>query len=132
MSLTPGSERQDVLWFTTGRTLTVLSVDEQRREYKRAFASTLLGQRVGHGSQKVAAQAAQTSEATYRRWEDPESSHLPDAFQITLLAELFGCEPADLVTPEELSPREWALTRRAARSAARGARRAQRDEPPPA
>jgi hypothetical protein len=123
--------QQSVLWFPPRRTPTVLSVTDEQHEYKRAFAATLIGKRVGHGSQKTVGTAAGTSEATYRRWEDPNQPHLPDAWQIKKLAELFGCEPIDLLMPEELNPREWALTRRAAKAAARGATRAQLDEPGP-
>jgi hypothetical protein len=108
-----------------------LSVDEQQHAYKRAFAATLVGKRIGHGSQKTVGTAAGTSEATYRRWEDPDEPHLPDAWQLTKLAELFGCEPIELLEPETLNAREWALTKRAAKAAARGAARAEKDGPEP-
>lgn len=129
LTLTRELEQQSVLWFQPRRTPTVLLVDDQERTYKRAFAATLIGKRVGHGSQKTVGQAAGTSEATYRRWEDPEQPHFPDAWQLMQLAALFECDPIDLLVPEELTPREWALTRRAAKAAARGATRAQRDDP---
>lgn len=106
-------------------------MDDKQHEYKRALAATLVGKRVGHGSQKSAGQYAGTSEATYRRWEDPDQPHMPDAWQIMKLAELFECEPNEILEPEALNPREWPLTRRAAKAAARGATRAQRDEPEP-
>lgn len=100
---------------------------DDQNAYKRAFAATLIGKRIGHGSQKAAGTFAGTSEATYRRWEDPNQAHLPDAWQIIKLAELFECEPGDLLEPEELNAREWALTKRAAKASARGAAKAQRD-----
>jgi len=106
-------------------------VTDERQTYKRALAATLVGKRVGHGSQKTAAVAAVTSEATYRRWEDPDEPHMPDAWQILRLAGRFGCEPSELLEPEELNPREWALTKRAAKAAARGAARAEKDAQEP-
>lgn len=116
-----------MLWFQPRRTPTVLLVDSQQSEYKRALAATLLEKRVGHGSQKVAAVFAGTSEATYRRWENPNEPHMPDAWQIIKLAERFECEPIELLLPSGLNPREWALTRRAARAAARGLTKGLRD-----
>jgi hypothetical protein len=106
-------------------------VTDDQQTYKRAFAATLIGKRIGHGSQKSVGIAAGTSEATYRRWEDPDEPHLPDAWQLRKLAELFECEPIELLEPEELNAREWALTKRAAKAAARGAARAERDAPEP-
>lgn len=131
MTLAYAPDPQSVLWYQPRRTPTVLSVDDQQHEYKRALAATLVGKRIGHGSQRTVATVAGTSEATYRRWEDPDEPHMPDAWQLVKLADLFGCDPVELLVPEELSPREWALTRRAAKAAARGAARAQRDEPEP-
>ncbi len=109
----------------------LLVEDDQQRAYKRAFAATLVGKRTGLGSQKAMAKIAKTSEATYRRWEDPDENGLPDAYEIALLSEFFACDPNDLVKPEELSPREWALTKRAAKAAARGLAKGLRvgDEP---
>lgn len=131
MALADELTSQNVLWFAAARRPTVLPVDDQRREYKRAFASTLLGWRVGHGSQAALAKVAHTSEATYRRWENPDEPHLPDAFELAEIARHVDQDPADLVFPEQLNSREWALTRKAARSAARGATRAQRDADKP-
>jgi len=106
-------------------------VTDERQTYKRALAATLVGKRVGHGSQKTVAAVAVTSEATYRRWEDPGQPHMPDAWQLLKLAETFGCEPIELLEPEELNAREWALTKRAAKAAARGAAKAEIDAPRP-
>lgn len=119
LALARESMVQKLLWFPANHTSTVLPMDERRPAYKRAFAATLLGARAGHGSQRRLAGVAGTSAATYRRWEDPEHESLPDAFQIALIADHVGCDPGDLVSPKELSPREWELTRRAARSTAR-------------
>ncbi len=118
---------QNQRWSRPGRAHTVLLMDGRRPTYKRAFAATLLGARAGHGSQRRLAKIADTSEATYRRWEDPDSESLPDVFQITLIAEHVACDPADLVTPKELSPREWELTRRSARATARALTQELRD-----
>lgn len=90
-----------------------------REAYKRAFAASLLAARTGHGSQRRMAQIAGTSEPTYRRWESPDEPSLPDAWQIAQIVKACGVEPATLVFPEELSVREWELTRRAARATAR-------------
>lgn len=124
-------DRQSVLWFQPRRPPIVLSVTDAQASYKRAFAATLVGLRVGHGSQKTAGIAASTSEATYRRWENPDEPHLPDAWQILRLAALFGCQPIDILEPQDLTAREWALTRRAAKAAARGAAAAEKDAQEP-
>lgn len=118
--------RQNVVWLPPRRMLTVLSVDDQRRTYKRAFAAQLLMLRAESqvGSQADAAKIASTSEATYRRWEDGEKTHLPDAWQITKLCERFGVDLDRLVHPEELNGRETELARKAARAAGRGVHRA--------
>lgn len=65
------------------------------------------------------AKLADTSEPTYRRWENPDEPSLPDAWQIAQIARACDVDPAALVFPEELSVREWELTRRAARATAR-------------
>lgn len=116
-----------LLWSPIEQAHTVLLVDERRGAYKRAFAATLLGARAGHGSQRRLAKLAGTSEATYRRWEDPDAESLPDVFQVTLIAEHVGCDPGDLVSPRELTPREWELTRRSARATARALTQELRD-----
>lgn len=118
---------QNLLWSVSRHGGTVLLVDEQRRAYKRAFAATLLGARAGHGSQRTLAKIAETSEATYRRWEDPDHESLPDAWQVALIAKHVGEPPGALICPEELSPREWELTRRSARATARALTQSLRD-----
>lgn len=110
---------QSLLWSLPRHGSTVLLMDEQRRAYKRAFSATLLGARAGHGSQRKMAMIAGTSEATYRRWEDPDHDSLPDAWQVASIARRVGVNPSTLIFPEELSPREWELTRRSARATAR-------------
>lgn len=131
IALASDGEVQNVLWLPGARRPTVWLVDDQRGEFKRAFASTLLGRRVGHGSQKVLAKVAGTSEATYRRWEDPAQPHLPDAWQLKLIAEHLECDAGDLLDPEQLTDRESALARRAARASSRGTRRGLADDAGP-
>lgn len=123
LTLTHERIRQSGLWYAPVPAPSVLSVDEDRRAYKRAFASTLLAMREGHGSQAAFAKIAETSEATYRRWENPEEDYLPDAWEIARICDHVGRDASDLVFPKELSPREWALTKRAARASARGTAR---------
>lgn len=122
---------QRLLWSAPALGRTVMLVDEQRRAYKRAFAATLLGARVGFGSQRKLAGIAATSEATYRRWEDPEHDSLPDAWQVALIAKHVGATADTLVFPEELSVREWELTRRSARATARALTRSLTDDDGP-
>jgi hypothetical protein len=100
----------------------VASVDDQVRAFKRALAANLLVLRVeaGVGSQKAVAALIPTSEATYRRWENPDDPHLPDAWQVNRLCEILSCEPTDLIRPEPLSEREVQLARRATRAARAG------------
>lgn len=129
MALSPATFRQTLLWLPAAAMHTVLSVDDQARAFKRAFASALLVLRAesGRGSQKAVAADVPTSEATYRRWENPNDAYLPDVWQVRRLCELFGCEPADLVNPEPLTAREVQLARRAGRAARRGVDRARGD-----
>lgn len=132
LALASEQVRQNLLWPLPARGLTVLLMDERRPTYKRAFAATLLGARAGHGSQRRLAEVAGTSEATYRRWEDPDHESLPDAYQVALIAEHVNMDPADLIVPKELSPREWELTRRSARATARALTQELRDGGEPA
>ena len=111
------------LWPRPGST--VLLVDDQRREFKRKFASALVALRAEsqHGSQKVFAGLVPISEATYRRWESLDEPHLPDVWQIRRLCELLCCEAGDLLDPPDFSERERQLAARAARAGARGVHR---------
>jgi hypothetical protein len=128
LAVTPG--RQSVRWIVpTAPSSVTLSVDDQEREFKAAFAGTLLALRVGAGirSQKALALdpdklARGVSEATVRRWEDPELPGLPDAYQVGRLCEILGCEPAELIRPQPLTARERQIARRAGRALGRGRR----------
>jgi DNA-binding transcriptional regulator YiaG len=118
--------RQNVRWLAPLPDRTVLTVDDQPRAFKRAFAAALVALRAesGIGSQTVIAKLIPTSEATYRRWEALDEPHMPDAWQVKRLCEVLECEPAELIRPEPLSERERQLARRVARGATRGSRRA--------
>lgn len=113
-------------WLPVPAEPTVLRVDDQRRAWKRVFASVLVSYRAASetvGTQADAAKAVGTSEATYRRWESLDDMNMPDAWQIKRLCVVYECEPNDLLKPEPFSDRERALVERAARASARGVRR---------
>jgi DNA-binding XRE family transcriptional regulator len=106
------------LW-TQGRAFpTVLGMDDQSADYKRAFAATLVTLRAERaiGSQTVLGQLVGVSEATVQRWEAPTKPHLPDTWQLRRLAEVLGVEIGELVYPQELTERERQWARRAARA----------------
>ena len=126
MALAHAPVRQTLLWLPPAPVPTVASVDDQERAFKRALAANLLVLRVeaGVGSQKTVAALIPTSEATYRRWENPDDPYLPDAWQVNRLCEVLGCEPVDLIRPEPLSEREVQLARRATRAARAGVHQA--------
>jgi hypothetical protein len=105
--------------------------DDQRRAFKRAFASTLWALRAqsGIGTQGEAAALAGTSSATYARWEDIDDVRLPDAFQLSrVVARFTPDDPDQLLNPKDLSPREAELARRLSRARKRGVDQAQTDE----
>ena len=123
----------NVVWIA-GRPLpTVVGVDDdQRRAFKRAFASTLLALRAesGRGSQAEIAKVAGTSAATYARWESMDDERLPDVFQLRQLVQVLTPDDADqLLNPQELSPREREMARRLARARRRGVDQARSGEP---
>lgn len=111
--------RRMLLWSAPRQQPTVMLMGDGRAAYKRAFAASLLAARHGHGSQRRMAKIAETSEATYRRWENPDEPGLPDAWQLAQIAKACDADPEQLVFPEALSVREWELTKRAARATAR-------------
>lgn len=117
---------QNVRWLRRPPRPTVLLVDDQQREFKRAFASALLQARAHskHGSQKEVAKLVGTSVATYARWEGLDDMNMPDAWEINRLCEHLACEADDLINPLPLNGREQLLAKRAARASARGVRRA--------
>lgn len=119
MALAHAPERQDVLWIAALRPASVpMAVEDQQREFKRALASTLAWMRYRSeaGSQGTVAKAVGVSEATYRRWEDPERTERPDVWQVHVLCRLFNAEPQEFVEPEPLSDREREILRRALRA----------------
>jgi DNA-binding Xre family transcriptional regulator len=111
----------NVRWLRPVALPTVLLVDDQESEYKRAFAATVLWLRVkqGIGSQRDLAKAVGVSEATAQRWEDERKAHLPNAWELRRLCEVLACEPHELIYPEPLTDRERMVTRRAARAGRR-------------
>jgi hypothetical protein len=131
MGATASLHRQNVRWLRLAPRPTVLLVDDQRSEFKRRFAPTLLTLRAGKqaeaaGNEKhlwtqrgIALRSA-TSEATYRRWEKPDDDRLPDAYELMLLCAELECDASELVDPQALNPREVALARQVTRGRNRG------------
>lgn len=111
----------NVRWIGRRLAPTVLFVDDQRGEFKRKFAATLLGYRAEKGitSQRELGVLVGISEATAQRWEDPDKPHLPDAWEVARLCEVLDREPGDFIRPEDWTPREREMARRAARGARR-------------
>lgn len=93
-------------------------MEDQRRTFKRELAGTLawLRYRSQAGSQAEVGKLIGTSEATYRRWEDPERPEVPDLWQSRRLAEVFGATPQELMYPDPLTDREREILRRALRA----------------
>lgn len=121
----PDPGRQIRSWLAAVPDRTVLLVDEQGSEFKRSLASNLVVLRLAAGhSQGSLAKAlsdagAVVSEATCRRWEDPDLDHVPDAWQVNRLCELLECEADELIHPTPLTPREREIARRAGRAGRR-------------
>lgn len=124
---------QTLQWLRVLPSPIVAGVDDQRREFKRTFASALLALRVeaDAGTQASLAPRVATSVATYRRWEDPDWPNLPDAFQLNRLCEILGCEPDELVRPAALTPRERELIRRVGRGRRRDGKDGREHDQPP-
>lgn len=131
MALAAPIWRQNVRWLSGRPAPTLTLVDDQKAAFKRTFASSLLMMRASvqaaaplkeraKWSQKALAPRVIASEATYRRWENPEDERFPDAYQLNRLCDELGCEPDDLVRPEPLSPREIALARAVTRGRKKG------------
>lgn len=122
MRTTDARQRQNVRWIAREQIPTVLLVDDQRGEYKRAFAATLVGMRAeaGISSQDVIARSVGVSAATYRRWEALDRPNLPNAWEISELCRVLDVEPDELVRPQRMSERERQLARRALRASRRG------------
>ncbi len=129
MAATAGTYRQKSLWLQMLPAPTVGAVVESAETtFKRTLGGTILALRVDHaiGSQadlatELTKLGAAVSEAKVRRWE--AGDHAPDAWEISRLCALFGVEPSELIHPEELTDRERALYRRAARQVGRSIRR---------
>lgn len=111
---------------------TVLLVEDHLSEYKGRLAPSLAAARAamkeaaldkGEWNQSAVALRIGTSEATYRRWENPKDPHVPDVFQLVLLAEQFEVPVCDLVDPEPLTARELAITKRVLRGRQKGMER---------
>lgn len=126
MTITGATPRHIRSWLAAIPDRTVLLVDEQGSEFKRSLASNLVVLRLAAGYSQVSLakalsdRGAVVSEATCRRWEDPELDHVPDAWQVNRLCELLDCEADELIHPEPLTDREREIARRSARSARRG------------
>lgn len=93
-------------------------MEDQRSELKRRFAASLLALRLAKGirSQGELGQLVGVSEATVQRWEAPNKPHLPDLWELRELARALEVDLGELADPEELTDRERALLRKAARS----------------
>lgn len=108
--------RQKVLWLTPLPGGSVSDgMDSEESRFKRTLGATILELRVRAGirSQAVLAERLGVSESTVARWE--KGGGCPDAWEINRLCGLFGCEPADLIRPAEMTDRERELLRRAGR-----------------
>jgi hypothetical protein len=125
LTLAVAPRRQNRSWLGATPVRTVLLVDEQGSEFKRSLASNLVVLRLGAGhSQGSLAKAlsdagAVVSEATCRRWEDPDLDHVPDAWQVNRLCELLDCEADELIHPKPLTDREREIAKRAGRAGRR-------------
>lgn len=119
MALRPDLTLHTSLWLTDWSTASVSAgMEDQRRTFKRELAGTLAWMRFRSevGSQGDVAKLVGTSEATYRRWENPERPEVPDVWQTRRLSEVYGATPQELMYPDALTDREREILRRALRA----------------